>query len=57
MDYFTLVNKRLLGWVRQFLCLLEIYPDFLKSVEWAASRPSYIQGREKALTIVLKEKR
>jgi len=24
------------------LCLLEISRDFLKSVEWVASRPSYI---------------
>jgi len=35
---------------------LEISRNFLKSVEWAASHPSYIQER-KALTIVPKEKR
>jgi hypothetical protein len=27
------------------LCPLEIFRDFLKSVEWAASYPSYIQER------------
>ncbi len=37
-----LVNNSFLGWVRQFLCLLEISRDFLKSVEWVASRPSSI---------------
>jgi hypothetical protein len=35
---------------------LEISRNFLKSVEWAASHPSYIQSAH-ALTIVPKEKR
>jgi len=38
------------------LCPLEISRNFLKSVEWAASHPSYIQSAH-ALTIVPKEKR